>query len=82
MRLLTYIIGISIPLFALFIGIEISPYLGNILITPIEYLSTLLGQNFSQLPYLLHASLTFSMVIFFILILFFSSRFFMKKILD
>ncbi|KAB7886218.1 hypothetical protein [Poseidonibacter ostreae] len=82
MKLLTFIIGISIPLFALFIALQLSPTIGNILIKPISYISNFLEQNFNELSYTTHALLIFSMAIFSILLFIFSSKFFMKKILN
>ena len=82
MKLLIFIIGISIPLFALFIGLQISPTIVNILITPISYISTFLDQSFSELPYTIHALLIFTMALISTLLFFFSSRFFMRKLLN
>lgn len=82
MKLLIFIIGITIPFFALFIGLQISPTIGNILLIPISYISTFLENSFSELPYTIHALLIFSVAIFFVLIFFFSSKLFMKKLLN
>ena len=82
MKLFIFITGISIPLFALFIGLQISPTIGNILITPISYISNFLEQSFNELPYTIHALLIFFMAVFSILLFIFSSKFFMKKILN
>ena len=80
MKLLTFIIAILITFFALFISLQTFTTIANIFITPITYISTLLEQNFSQLPYSVHALLIFTTGISYLLLFFFSSRFFMNKL--
>lgn len=82
MKLFIFIIAITIPFIAFFIGLYTSASIANILITPITLISTFLEQSFSKLPYFIHALLVFSMAVFYILLFFFSSRFFMKKLLN
>ncbi len=80
MKLLTFITAILITIFALFISLQTSSTIGDILITPLSFIATLLEQNFSYLPYAVHALLIFTMGIFYLLLFFFSSRFLMKKL--
>ncbi|MBU3013588.1 hypothetical protein KO488_02380 [Poseidonibacter lekithochrous] len=82
MKLLTFIITISISLLVLYISLETSSTIGDIFITPITYIATLLEQNFSHLPYFIHALLIFTMGVFYILLFILSSRFFMRKLLS
>ena len=82
MKLLTFIITISISLLVLYISLETSSTIGDIFITPITYIATLLEQNFSHLPYFVHALLVFTMGVFYILLFILSSRFFMRKLLS
>lgn len=82
MKLLIFIIGITIPFIALLIGLQISPAIGTILITPITLVSTFLEQSFSKLPYFIHALLIFSTAVLYIILFFFSSKFLMKKLLN
>lgn len=83
MKLLTFIIAISISLLVIYMSLETSTTaIGNIFITPITYIATLLEQNFSHLPYFVHALLVFTMGVFYILLFILSSRFFMRKLLS
>jgi hypothetical protein len=82
MKILIFILGISIPLFALFIGLQISPTIGGILITPITFISSLLEHSFSELPYFIHALVIFAIAVFYLLFCFFSSKFLMEKFLS
>lgn len=80
MKIFAFIIGLLIPVVALYLGFQVSSTLGTILLAPIIFLSSFFNETFVNLPYYIHALLVFLSGIFFLTIFLFFSRIFYKKI--
>jgi len=79
MKIFAFTIGLIIPFIALFLGLQISPALGSVLLTPIILLSSFFDETFANLPFYIHALLVFFSGVFYLLIFFFFSKLFVKR---
>jgi len=80
MKIFAFTIGLIIPFLALFLGLQISPIIGSILLTPIILLSSFFDETFANLPFYIHALLIFSSGIFYLLAFYFFSKLFFKRL--
>jgi len=80
MKLFALLLGITIALIALFISFQISPIIGNMLLTPILFFISSFDGFIHSLPTYIQAFLIFASVLFFFLVFFFFSKLFLKNL--
>jgi hypothetical protein len=80
MKIFVFTIGLIIPFIALFIGLQVSPLIASIILSPIMLVSTFFNENFVDLPFYVHALLVLISGLFYLSLFIIISKLFIKKI--